>query len=132
MHILTSVRPEAAPAPTPAPTPQAPIVSLADVLTVDNVSRHLERLSRAEIAAVYGPLLPESVGANPTKEDVLGVVRSGFFQQATGRLSEQLLSGTGAGLLLSQSLRYDYRGEGIDGFLDGVREAEGRENEEER
>lgn len=124
MHILTSGR--------PVVPPQVPIESLADVLTVENVSRHLEGLSQAEIARVYGPLLPESVGPNPTKDDVLSVVRNGFFQQATGRLSEQLRSGRGAGLLLSQSLRYEYRGEGIEGFLDGVREAERREEEEEK
>lgn len=120
----------AAPAPAAAPeAPAVPIVAISDVLDLQLVEKHLDTLSPEELARIYSPVLPESVAKNPTKKDILDVFRSGFFQQAEQKLSENLRSGTGAGYLLAQSLKYDYRGEGIDGFLQGLRQLGERDDD---
>lgn len=108
-----------------------PIASISDVLTLELIEKHLDTLSPDQLSQLYASHLPEST--NPTKHDILDVVRSGFFQQSTNKLSELLREGSGAGYLLAQTLKYDYQGEGIESFLNGVRELgkkEEKENEE--
>lgn len=97
-----------------------PIVSLADVLTEDVVAAHLGALLRQEIADMYGPLLPLAV--EPTKDAVMRVLRSGFFHQATLELSSTI-GENGVGSILASSYGYAYRGEGLEAFLRGLREA---------
>lgn len=108
-----------------------PIASISDVLTLELIEKHLDTLSPDQLSQLYASHLPEST--SPTKHDILDVVRSGFFQQSSNKLSELLREGSGAGYLLAQSLKYDYQGEGIESFLNGVRELgkkEGKEKEE--
>lgn len=108
-----------------------PIASISDVLTVELIEKHLDTLSPDQLSQLYASHLPEST--SPTKHDILDVVRSGFFQQSSNKLSELLREGSGAGYLLAQTLKYDYQGEGIESFLNGVRELgkkEEKENEE--
>lgn len=105
-----------------------PIASISDVLTLELIEKHLDSLSPDQLSQLYATHLPEST--NPTKHDILDVVRSGFFQQSTNKLSELLREGSGAGYLLAQSLKYDYQGEGIESFLNGVRELGKKEEEE--
>lgn len=108
-----------------------PIKSLLDFLTMEVIEKHLDSLSPAEMSSMYGPLLPKTVGTDPTKQNVLETVRSPFFQQACQRLSEQLAQGEGAGYLLAQSLKLKYDKEGIASFLQGLRDANrGAENDD--
>lgn len=99
-----------------------------DVSTIDN---HLDKLSLDQLKQMYGEYLPPSVAQNPTKAKILDVVRSGFFQQSEQKLTNQLRANEGAGLLLAQSLKYDYKGEGIENFLNGIRQVSKKEEEEE-
>lgn len=106
-----------------------PIASISDILTLELVEKHLDTLSPDQLTELYANHLPGST--NPTKHDILDVVRSGFFQQSTNNLSDLLREGNGAGYLLAQSLKYDYKGEGIEPFLNGVRELGKKEKKEE-
>lgn len=99
-----------------------PVQSLADVLSVQQVNQLLERLTTEEIRDTFGPLLPPLLGKDSSKEGLIQAVRSGFFQQSVDRLSESLREGEGAGLLLAQSFGLDYKGEGIDNFLQALRD----------
>ncbi|EMG46921.1 hypothetical protein G210_2813 [Candida maltosa Xu316] len=99
-----------------------PIGSISSVLDLKTIDAHLEKLSLDQLKELYGEYLPESIAADPTKSEIMDVIRSGFFQQCEQKLSESLRSGSGAGYLMSQSLKYEYKGEGIEGFLNGVRE----------
>lgn len=102
--------------------------ALADVLTPAVVDAHLARQSPSQLRALYGAYLPANTEA--TREEIGRVVRSGFYQQAEARLSEQLREGAGTGYLLAQAVGYDYEGEGIEQFLNGVRNAGRREEGE--
>lgn len=110
---------------------QIPISSVSDFLTLDLVESHLDKLDANTLKSLYSDKLPPSISENPTEQDILDTVRSGFFQQSEQRLSEQLRRGNGAGYLLAQSLKYDYKGEGVANFLDGIREAASKEVEAE-
>lgn len=107
-----------------------PIHSISDILTLEQIEKHLSSLSPTQLSEVYAKNLPDSVSSNTSKEDILDVVRSGFFQQSSNKLSELLRDGSGAGYLLAQSLKYDYLGEGIDGFLHGVRDLGKKDKQE--
>lgn len=95
-----------------------PITSLGDILSESVIEAHLNRLDESKIRQLYGALLPE--GIEPTKENVMRIVRSGFFHQATSELSS-LIGESGVGQILASSLGYEYEGEGIDAFLRGIR-----------
>ncbi|RCK56585.1 26S proteasome regulatory subunit RPN13 [Candida viswanathii] len=99
-----------------------PIGSISSVLDIETINAHLDKLSIDQLKELYGEYLPQSIAANPTKEEAMRAIRSGFFQQCEHKLSELLRSNTGAGYLMSQSLKYEYKGEGVDGFLNGIRE----------
>ncbi|RLV94328.1 26S proteasome regulatory subunit RPN13 [Spathaspora sp. JA1] len=108
-----------------------PISSISSVLDVDTINTHLESLTSEQLKQLYGDYLPKSITENPTKEQILDVIRSGFFKQSEQKLSQLLNQGNGAGYLLAQSLKFDYHGEGIDGFLTGIRELAKKEKEKE-
>ncbi|AAS52783.1 AER099Cp [Eremothecium gossypii ATCC 10895] len=72
-------------------------------------------------------LLPE--GVRRDRGMLLECVRGPFFTQAVDGLSRQLRAREAA-YGLAQALRYPYRGEGVNGFLDGVREQGRRERAE--
>ncbi|CCG22529.1 hypothetical protein CORT_0B08240 [Candida orthopsilosis Co 90-125] len=108
-----------------------PIGSISSVLDVSTIDNHLDKLSLDQLKQMYGEYLPSSVAQNPTKAKILDVVRSGFFQQSEQKLTNQLRANEGAGLLLAQSLKYDYKGEGIENFLNGIRQVSKKEEEEE-
>lgn len=99
---------------------QAPITALDDILTTDLIEKHLSLLLSLELAEKYGDLLPE--GVEPTKEEIARVVRNGFFQQANKELSSTILN-NGVGQILASSLGYEYQGEGIEAFLEGLRKS---------
>ncbi|KAI5954716.1 hypothetical protein KGF57_003739 [Candida theae] len=108
-----------------------PIGSISSVLDISTIDNHLDKLSLDQLKHMYGEYLPPSIAQNPTKAKIIEVVRSGFFQQSEQKLTKQLRANEGAGLLLAQSLKYDYKGEGIENFLKGVRELSKKEKEEE-
>lgn len=97
-----------------------PITAIDDVLTLDVIEKHLSLLLEKELEEKYGDLLPE--GVKPTKEEIALVVRNGFFQQANKELSSTILN-NGVGQILASSLGYEYQGEGIDAFLEGLRKS---------
>ncbi|ODV80862.1 uncharacterized protein CANTADRAFT_47098 [Suhomyces tanzawaensis NRRL Y-17324] len=107
--------------------PQIPITSIGNFLQPQLVQQHLDKLSPHQIDQL-SQHLPASTPA--TKTEIAQVVRSGFFQQSQRKLSEQLSSGLGAGYLVAQSLKYDYKGEGVDGFLNGIRELTKKEDDD--
>lgn len=109
-----------------------PIASISSVLDIDTINSHLDKLSIDQLKELYGEYLPESITANPTKEEIMRAIRSGFFQQCERKLSELLRSNTGAGYLMSQSLKYDYKGEGVDGFLNGIRDLAKKEQDNDK
>lgn len=109
-----------------------PIASISSVLDIDTINSHLDKLSIDQLKELYGEYLPESIAANPTKEEIMRAIRSGFFQQCEQKLSELLRSNTGAGYLMSQSLKYDYKGEGVDGFLNGIRDLAKKEQDNDK
>lgn len=94
-------------------------MSLEDVLTEEVILRHLDSLLESQLQEKYGALLPESV--SPTKDEILRVIRSGFFHLANKELS-QTMSENDVGQILASSLGYEYTGEGIEAFLRGIRQ----------
>jgi len=109
-----------------------PIGSISSVLDISTIDSHLDKLSIDQLKQMYGEYLPPSIAQNPTKSKIIDVVRSGFYQQSEQKLTKQLRANEGAGLLLAQSLKYDYKGEGIENFLNGIRELSKKEKEEEK
>lgn len=95
-------------------------MTIADFLTPEVIDKHLASLSKEQLIDLYKDHVP--VDTELSRQDIMDVVRLGFFQQSVAKLSQQLRSGSGAGYLMAQSLKYDYKGEGIDNFLAGLRE----------
>lgn len=93
------------------------------------MEKHLDELSNEDIKQLYQEHLPSSI-ENPTKHDIVQLVRSGFFDQSLNRLTESLTKSSGIGYILSQSLKFDYQGEGIEGFLAGIRQLTKKEQQE--
>jgi len=67
---------------------------------------------------------------NASKYEILQVIKSPYFNQNLKSLNESLRQCNGAGYLLSQSLKFDYKGEGIEAFLQGIRQLKKNESEE--
>lgn len=67
--------------------------------------------------------LPPSIKQNPTRKDILDLVRSGFFQQSRSNLTSHLNKSNGAGYLLAQTFGLQYSGEGIVNFLNSIRKS---------
>lgn len=92
-------------------------IRLGAVVTEDVVAAHLARMLEADVVRVYGGLLPPGVA--PRRDDILRVVRSGFFHHARDELGEAVAQTPGA--LLARTLGYDYTGEGVEAFVRGLR-----------
>lgn len=92
-------------------------VSLSAVLTEEAVAAHLARMLEADMERAYGGLLPPGVA--PRKDDILRVVRSGFFHHARDELGDAVAETPGA--LLARTLGYEYAGEGVEAFVRGLR-----------
>lgn len=71
-------------------------------------------------------MLPEGVA--PTAEEVLKVLRSSFFRSANEELSSTITRNP-VGEILARSFGFDYQGEGIEAFLNGLREVAKKERE---
>lgn len=97
---------------------KAPITSIGDFLTPGLIKSHLQSLTHEEIVSMYSDYVPDS--SNLSKADLIDLVQSSFFLQNLAKLTEQLNT-EGSGYLLAQSIKYEYLGEGIDNFLQGVR-----------
>lgn len=97
---------------------KAPITSIGDFLTPALIKSHLETLTHEELVSKYSDYVP--ISFTLSKADLIDLVQSSFFQQNLAKLTEQLNS-DGSGYLLAQSIKYDYLGEGIDNFLQGIR-----------
>lgn len=96
-------------------------MDLDDVFPFEVLKSHVNSLSEAEVLELFKDDLPPSIAANPTKANILDLLRSGFFQQSKNSLSSHLKKNNGAGYLLAQSFGIDYEGEGITNFLNGLR-----------
>lgn len=102
---------------------KGPIIDLDDVFPFEVLEAHINSLSNDEVVELFKDDLPPSIAENPTKSNILDLLRSGFFQQSKNNLSSHLKKSNGAGYLLSQSFGVDYVGEGITNFLNGIRKA---------
>ena len=96
------------------------------------IETHLKKLSVDELKHLYQQDLPPSIAENPSKENMLDLIRSGFFQLAKSNLNDHLNKHNGMGYLLSQTFKYDYTGEGIVNFLNGIREATKKERNQQK
>lgn len=98
------------------------IHSLSDILTAQRIETMLGKLSAQEIHDTFSRFLPSLSEKDDPEETVAQIVETGFFQLSIDRLSDSLREGEGSGLLLAQSFGLDYKGEGIDGFLQALRD----------
>lgn len=81
-----------------------------------------------ELRDLFGAHLPE--GTEPTRENIMEVVRSSFFRQSMERLCSQLNQQDGSGMLYAQAFGLKYRGEGLAWWLRALREKRNEEKGE--
>ncbi|KAK9456582.1 proteasome complex subunit Rpn13 ubiquitin receptor-domain-containing protein [Dipodascopsis uninucleata] len=108
----------------PTSSSGTPIVNLVDVITPARMIAYVNSLDRSspKLDGLY-EFLPE--GIPHTKPELLRVIQSPQFLQGLNSLSQTLRSseGSNVGQLVSNELGFPYRGEGIEGFLLGIRAA---------
>lgn len=69
-------------------------------------------------------MLPE--GVPPTKDEILKVLRSSFFRSGNEQLSHTINTSP-VGLIMARSFGFEYNGEGLEAFLNGLRETAKRD-----
>ncbi|ODQ77383.1 hypothetical protein BABINDRAFT_163631 [Babjeviella inositovora NRRL Y-12698] len=111
---------------TPAPAQMfAPLNSITDAISPLLIEKYVNSLSLEELEPLFNHL-PESHERN--KQSLLNVLKSGFFLTSASKLDEALANG--AGMVVSQALGTNYKGEGIECFLNAVREQGKKEKEQ--
>lgn len=95
------------------------ISHLGDVLTPEVVAKHVRGMSSEELEKVFGAHLP--AGTPATADNVMEIVRSGFFHLSMEQLSEHLSGHDGSGMVLSQAFGTEYLGEGLVNWLQAMR-----------
>ncbi|CAN6656030.1 hypothetical protein TRVA0_028S01552 [Trichomonascus vanleenenianus] len=94
-----------------------PVTSIRDVAPIDELVRLVGSLPESELEQLYVHV-PE--GLPKTKEELVRVIRSSQFLQSVETFGS-VLNGSAVGSLVSGQLQYPYSGEGIEGFLSGIR-----------
>lgn len=107
-----------------------PVTSILDILRSEKLATHLEK-PKEELEKLYGNYVPKSVADNISSSELKKLIKNSFFEQSMRNLDAQLNRNSGAGYLLAQSFKLNYKGEGIEGFLEGIREQAKKEKEEE-
>lgn len=104
-----------------------PVSEISDILTEKRLLSHFESLSPDDIELLYGDMLPEGVAS--TKEEIMKVLRSSFFKSSNAEFSHTIRTNN-VGLILAHSFGYEYLGEGLQNFMNGLREVAKKEKKE--
>lgn len=86
------------------------------------MKKYFDTLTDEEAAQIMAPILPEEYKETRKldKTFLLQVFRSSVFKRQVRYLESVLNSVPGSGMLMSQSLKFDYTGEGVGSFLRGI------------
>lgn len=105
--------------PASTPSSSVPIVNLSDALPQSLLIKHVNSLSDEALK----PLIDHLPAETPkTKAELIRVLQSSQFAQGTDTFSNVLMQG-GLGPIVAHELDFPYTGEGIEGFLSGIRKA---------
>lgn len=92
-------------------------VNILDALPVSRLVAHINSLSEADLQPLLDAL-PEEIPH--TKQELITVIQSPQFSQSIDSFSEVLMQ-SGLGSIVARELDYPYSGEGVEGFLAGIR-----------
>lgn len=116
------------------PNPQSsskttiPILNLSDALPIQRLLEHINSLSDSELEPLFDTF-PEEIPR--TRADLIHVIESPQFVQGMDSFSNVLLQG-GLGSIVANELGYPYTGEGVEGFLTGIRKKTDSEKKSEQ
>lgn len=111
---------------TTNPTNSVPIINLDDALPTSQLVNHINSLTESELQPVLDNL-PDQVPK--TKAELLRIIQSSQFSQGSDTFSSVLMQG-GLGPIVARELDYEYQGEGVEGFLNGVRKSAPKKKED--
>lgn len=97
------------------------------MLTDEVLAAHIDALLPEKLRRFYGDMLPEGVA--PTKDEIMKVFSSSFFRSANEELSNTI-NRSSVGEVLARTFGYVYTGEGIEAFLNGLRQVKKEEDGE--
>jgi 26S proteasome regulatory subunit N13 len=103
-----------------------PIVNISDALPTSLLINHINSLPEPQLQPLLDNL-PDQVPK--TKEELLRIIQSSQFSQGSDTFSNVLMQG-GLGPIVARELGYPYQGEGVEGFLNGVRKSAPKKEEE--
>jgi hypothetical protein len=101
-----------------------PVTSIGNALPQSVIADYINGLSEEQLAPLYNHL-PE--GIEHSQQELVRVIQSSQFHQGMGLLSSVL--NQGGGQIVASQLGYPYAGEGVEGFLQGIRSRERRDDE---
>lgn len=105
-----------------------PIVNISDALPTSLLINHINSLPEPQLQPLLDNL-PDQVPK--TKEELLRIIQSSQFAQGSDTFSNVLMQG-GLGPIVARELDYPYQGEGVEGFLNGVRKSAPKKEDEEK
>lgn len=106
---------------------EVPVTSIGNALPQSVIVEYVRSLSDDELAPLYNHL-PE--GIEHSHAELIRVIQSSQFAQGMGLLSSVL--NQGGGQVVASQLGYPYSGEGVEGFLEGVRREREDDDDEDR
>lgn len=101
-------------------------MSINDVFPSSALVSHINSLSEEELEPLYTHI-PE--GLPRTREELVRVVQSSQFAQGVDSFGT-VLNNNGIGSLVATQLGYQYKGEGIEGFLRGAKDQADKESKD--
>ncbi|KAF5093638.1 hypothetical protein D0Z03_002338 [Geotrichum reessii] len=107
-------------------TNSVPIINLDDALPTSQLVNHINSLTESELQPVLDNL-PDQVPK--TRAELLRIIQSSQFSQGSHTFSNVLMQG-GLGPIVARELDYEYQGEGVEGFLNGVRKSSPKKEDE--
>lgn len=96
---------------------------MEDAFPFEVIEQYLNQLSDEQLIELVIDDLPPSIKQQPTRKDIMNLIRSGFFLQSRSNLTSHLNKSNGAGYLLAQTFGLEYSGEGIVNFLNSIRKS---------
>lgn len=104
--------------PTASGSSQAvPVINLSDALPTSLLVSHINSLDDNQLKPLMDHL-PDEIPK--TRAELIRVIQSSQFAQGIDSFSNVLMQG-GLGPIVARELEYPYVGEGVEGFLSGVR-----------
>lgn len=98
---------------------QVPILSITDAISNTDMANYVSSLPDHALTPLYD-LIPAELPK--TRTELVKIIQSPQFLQSLSSF-DSVLSQPGAGSVVASQLGYSYQGEGVQGFLDGVRHA---------